>query len=193
MGTLGQVAVLNWALGNIKNICTKKAENGFECPFSRTHFNTSMVWGAIGPRRFFASGALYRSLLWFFLLGALLPVLVYVLKRRVFPRTKWLQHIHVPLFLGGLNFIPPASGVNYGSWCIMGLIFGVWIKRNKKHWWKQYNFILSSALDCSVAIAGILIFFSIFYTGAAKNFKWWGTDVYKVCSPLVHFTRAFGY
>lgn len=180
IGTLGQVAVLEWALNNIPNICTNKADNGFTCPFSRTHFNTSMVWGAIGPRRFFANGALYRGLLWFFFLGALLPPAVYMLKNYVFPKTKWLKQIHVPLFLGGLNFIPPASGTNYGSWCIVGLIFGLWIKQRKRQWWKQYNFILSSAMDCSVAIAGILIFFSIFYTGAASHFKWWGTEVHKV-------------
>ncbi|KAJ6785179.1 hypothetical protein PWT90_01590 [Aphanocladium album] len=179
MGTLGQVSVLNWALNHIPDICTNKAANGFQCPFSRTHFNTSMVWGAIGPRRFFASGALYRDLLWFFLLGALLPPAVYVLKHYVFPKTKWLKHVHIPLFLGGLNFIPPASGVNYGSWCIVGLVFGLWVKQRKRMWWKQYNFILSSAMDCSVAIAGILIFFSIFYTGAASHFKWWGTEVHQ--------------
>ncbi|KAH8710928.1 Glutathione transporter 1 [Beauveria bassiana] len=179
MGTLGQVAVLEWALNHIPDICTNKAENGFTCPFSRTHFNTSMVWGAIGPRRFFANGALYRNLLWFFLLGALLPPVVYVLKNYAFPKTKWLKQIHIPLFLGGLNFIPPASGTNYGSWAIVGLIFGLLIKQRKRLWWKQYNFILSSAMDCSVAIAGILIFFSIFYTGASSHFKWWGTEVHK--------------
>lgn len=180
MGTLGQVGVLNWALTHIPDICTNKAANGFSCPFSRTHFNTSMVWGAIGPRRFFASDALYHDLLWFFLVGAALPVVVYVLRTRVFPNTKWLKHVHMPLFLGSLNYIPPASGVNYSSWCIVGLVFGLWIKRRNKQWWKQYNFILSSAMDCSVAIAAILIFFALFYTGASKHFKWWGTDVYKV-------------
>lgn len=179
MGTLGQVSVLNWALDHIPNVCTDKAANGFNCPFSRTHFNTSMIWGAIGPRRFFAPDALFRPLLWFFLLGALLPVTVYVLKRKVFPNSKILSQVHIPLFLGGLNYIPPASGVNYGSWCLVGLIFGMLIKNRYRSWWTRYNFLLSSAMDCSVAICGILIFFALFYTGAAKNFKWWGTEVHQ--------------
>ncbi|RKL44289.1 Sexual differentiation process protein isp4 [Fusarium proliferatum] len=181
VGTLGQVSVLNWALGNIPNVCNAKlAPNGFTCPFSRTHFNTSMVWGALGPRRFFETGALYRPLLWFFLVGALLPVIVYLLRTKVFPHVNWLKKIHVPLFLGGLNYIPPASGVNYGSWALFGLLFGALIKKRKASWWHRFNFVLSSALDCSVAIAGIVIFFAIFYTGAADNFSWWGTNVYKV-------------
>lgn len=181
VGTLGQVSVLNWALGNIPNVCNAKlAPNGFTCPFSRTHFNTSMVWGALGPRRFFEPGALYRPLLWFFLVGALLPVVVYLLRTKAFPHVNWLKKIHVPLFLGGLNYIPPASGVNYGSWALFGLLFGALIKKRKASWWHRFNFVLSSALDCSVAIAGIVIFFAIFYTGAADNFSWWGTNVYKV-------------
>ncbi|KAL6922711.1 hypothetical protein FSHL1_006674 [Fusarium sambucinum] len=179
-GTLGQVSVLNWALGHIPNVCDAKlAPNGFTCPFSRTHFNTSMVWGALGPRRFFEEGALYRPLLWFFLLGALLPVAVYLLRTKVFPNINWMKKIHVPLFLGGLNYIPPASGVNYGSWAVFGLLFGILVKKRKAVWWRRFNFVLSSALDCSVAIAGVVIFFAIFYTGAADNFSWWGTKVYK--------------
>ncbi|KAM0490594.1 hypothetical protein ACHAP8_011432 [Fusarium lateritium] len=184
-GTLGQVSVLNWALGHIPNVCDAKlAPNGFTCPFSRTHFNTSMVWGALGPRRFFEEGALYRPLLWFFLLGALLPVAVYLLRTKVFPNINWMKKIHVPLFLGGLNYIPPASGVNYGSWAVFGLLFGILVKKRKAVWWRRFNFVLSSALDCSVAIAGVVIFFAIFYTGAADNFSWWGTKVHKVSPSL---------
>ncbi|RSM05365.1 hypothetical protein CDV31_009603 [Fusarium ambrosium] len=180
VGTLGQVSVLNWALDHIPNVCNPKtAPNGFTCPFSRTHFNSSMVWGALGPRRFFEQGALYRPLLWFFLVGAVLPIVVHLLRKRVFPQVKWLSKIHVPLFLGGLNYIPPASGTNYGSWALFGLLFSVLIKRRKESWWRRFNFVLSSALDCSVAIAGILIFFAIFYTGASKHLSWWGTNVYK--------------
>ncbi|KAI3559241.1 OPT family small oligopeptide transporter [Colletotrichum abscissum] len=179
IGSLGQVSVLNWALNHIPEICSTNAPNGFTCPFSRTHFNTSMVWGALGPRRFFADGAMYRSLLWFFLVGAVLPVVVYLVRKRVFPEAKWLKKVHIPLFLGGLNYIPPASGTNYGSWAIVGLVFGLLIKRRQRTWWRRYNFVLSSALDCSVAIAGIVIFFAIFYTGASKKLTWWGTEVHK--------------
>ncbi|KAI5460471.1 OPT oligopeptide transporter protein-domain-containing protein [Mariannaea sp. PMI_226] len=179
VGAVSQVSVLNWALNHIPNICTKNAPNGFTCPFSRTHFNTSIVWGAVGPRHFFMPGSLYRPLLWFFLLGALLPVVVFILKRRIFPNTKWLRKIHVPVFLGGLNYIPPASGTNYGSWAIVGLVFGLVIKRLHRHWWQRHNFVLSSALDCSVAIASVLIFFTVFFTGAADKFSWWGTTVHQ--------------
>ncbi|KAJ6447064.1 molybdenum cofactor synthesis domain-containing protein [Purpureocillium lavendulum] len=183
VGSLGQVSVLNWALTHIPRICTAEAPNGFTCPFSRTHFNTSTVWGALGPRRFFAPGAPYRALLWFFLVGFLLPVAAYAL-RRAFPRHRWLRRVHVPLILGGLNYIPPASGTNYGSWALVGLVFGLLVKRCRRTWWKKYNFVLSASLDCSTAISGIIIFFAVVYTGASKGFSWWGTEVYQVWLPL---------
>ncbi|EJT71909.1 OPT family small oligopeptide transporter [Gaeumannomyces tritici R3-111a-1] len=163
VGGVTQVGVVNWALENIPNICTNKAANGFNCPFSRTHFNTSLIWGGVG--------LLYNGLLYFFLLGALLPVAVWGLKRFALPRSRWFTKVHVPLFLGDLNFIPPATGTNHGSWAIVGLIFGLY--------WQRYNFVLDSALDCSLAIAGVFIFFTLFYTGAVDKFSWWGTEVYK--------------
>lgn len=153
-----------------------------------------MIWGAVGPRRFFASGSRYHPLLWFFLLGAVLPLAVWLLRKYAFPQSRWFSKVHVPLFLGGLNYIPPATGTNYGSWAIVGLVFGLWIRRRQHDWWKRYNFILSSALDCSVAIAGVVIFFTVFYTGAADKFSWWGTNVYQVCetSRDNHSLAVFG-
>lgn len=170
--------MLNWALTNISGVCTKDAVNGFTCPFSRTHFNTSTIWGAVGPRRFFSADSTYHTLLYFFILGLVLPIAVYALKRR-FPKSFW-KHAHVPLLLGGLNYLPPASGTNYGSWAIVGLIFGVYVKRKYALWWKRYAFVLSAALDSSIAIAAVIIFFAVFWTKAADQFTWWGTTVYKV-------------
>ncbi|KAH0303562.1 OPT superfamily oligopeptide transporter, partial [Aureobasidium melanogenum] len=184
---LTQVGVLRWALNHISNVCQTDAPDGFSCPYSRTHFNTSLIWGALGPKIFFSSDSIYRPLLWFFLLGALLPVPVYLLKRR-YPDSFW-RYCHIPLFLGGLNYLPPATGTNYGSWVIVGLIFGLLIKKRAFNWWQKYNFVLSAALDSSVAIAGAIIFFTIFYTGAAKGFSWWGTTVYQSEILLITMTE----
>lgn len=98
----------------------------------------------------------------------------------------------MPLFLGGLNYIPPASGTNYGSWAIVGLVFGVLVKRKAARWWKKYNFVLSAALDCSVAIAGVIIFFAVFYSGASKHLSWWGTQVYKASVKILIVRCLFG-
>ncbi|KAL2822901.1 OPT oligopeptide transporter protein-domain-containing protein [Aspergillus granulosus] len=179
VGTLSSLGVLNWAFSNIPHICTSKAPNGFTCPYSSTHFNTSLIWGAIGPRRYFTENN-YSALLYFFLIGAILPIPVYILSRRAKPGKKniW-RYVHIPLFIGGLNYLPPATGMNYGSWVIVALMFGWVVRRRNGAWWTKYNFVLSAALDSSVSVAGVVIFLAVYFTGAAKHLKWWGTEVYK--------------
>ncbi|KAJ5673707.1 hypothetical protein N7507_002834 [Penicillium longicatenatum] len=179
MGTLSSLGVLNWALNHIAGVCTSAASNGFSCPYSTTHFNTSLIWGAIGPRRYFSKQIGYSALLYFFIIGAILPVPVYFLSHR-YPNSLW-KKVHIPLFLGGLNYLPPATGMNYGSWAVVGLTFGWLIRKRAFSWWAKYNFVLSSALDSSVGVAGVLIFLTVFFTGASKHFNWWGTEVSKVC------------
>ncbi|KAJ5485733.1 hypothetical protein N7530_000033 [Penicillium desertorum] len=176
VGTLSSLGVLNRALDHITGICTSAAVNGFSCPYSSTHFNTSLIWGAVGPRRYFSNQIGYSALLYFFILGAILPIPVYYMTRR-YPKSLW-RRVHVPLFLRGLNYLPPATGMNYGSWAVVGLTFG-WLVRKRLHsWWSKYNFVLSSAMDSSVGIAGAMIFFAIYFTGASKHFNWWGTEVH---------------
>ncbi|CAG7985323.1 unnamed protein product [Penicillium olsonii] len=177
IGTIGQVSVMNWALGHIQGICTTDAINGFSCPFARTDFNTSIIWGAIGPRRFFSAESGYRNLFLLLILGGVLPVIVFFLRKR-YPTSVW-KFVNVPLFLGGLNYIPPATGMNYGSWAIVGIFFGFYIRTNYNSWWRSYNYVLGSALDSSVSLAGLVIFFTVYYTGASDKFSWWGTTVYK--------------
>jgi len=79
--SLTQIAVLNWMLANIPNICTPSALNGFTCPIARVHFNGSILWGVVGPSRFFGSDALYRHLIWAFPLGAIAPILIWLIAR----------------------------------------------------------------------------------------------------------------
>ncbi|KAE8421028.1 OPT oligopeptide transporter protein-domain-containing protein [Aspergillus pseudocaelatus] len=129
---------------------------------------------------FYTDDSGYRSLFYLLIVVACLPVIVYVLKRR-YP-TSFGKDVSVPLLLGGLSYIPPATGMNYGSWATVGLLFGVLIRRRHKAWWRSYNFVLSSALDSSVAFAGMIIFFTVYYTGAADRLQWWGTEVHKVSS-----------
>ncbi|KAE8381469.1 oligopeptide transporter [Aspergillus bertholletiae] len=177
IGTVGQVAVVNWALGHIHGICTTDALNGFTCPFSRTNFNTSIIWGAVGPRRFFSADSGYRNLFYLIIIGGTLPVIVHLLKRR-YPTSFW-RNASVPLLLGGLNYIPPATGMNYGSWAIVGLFFGYFVRKRHNRWWRRYNFVLDSALESSVSLAAFVIFFTIYYSGVSDRLSWWGTEVYK--------------
>ena len=106
VSSLTQVGVLNWAFVNIAGICTPEAVNGFTCPLARVHFNGSILWGVVGPQRFFGEGALYRHLIWGFAIGAVAPAIVWLLWKQ--SGVNVLRKINLPLVFGGLSWIPPA-------------------------------------------------------------------------------------
>ena len=203
---LAQTAVNIWALANVDGICTGEAEDNvreicftrfqsidikqFLCPLAQSYESSIVFWGLIGPQKLFSSGALYNSMLYFFLLGALLPVLVYVGARR-FP-SSFLRNvsnhclinalhstngpkIHVPLVMSATSAIPPATASNYFPWAIVGLTFNYYIKKQWRAWWLKYNFILAVGLDAGLAIATLLIFLCLSYPGVVLD--WWGNNI----------------
>lgn len=77
--------------------------------------------GLIGPTRQFGPGTVYHGYLWALLVGALLPVPIWWWQRR-FPNTRF-KYFSLPVFLNGPTFTPPATGINYSSWFLVGFIF----------------------------------------------------------------------
>lgn len=171
VGALAQIGVLRAMLATVRGICTMDAVNGFICPFAKVHFNGSILWGVLGPRRIFVNG-IYQPLLWCFLIGFLIPIPVYMLsKRRIF------KDVNIPVMLGGVAWIPPATGLNFLSWAAVGFIFNRVIRVQATDWWQKYAMILSAALDSSMAIGMLVVFVSVTWSGISLD--WWGTNVYK--------------
>lgn len=164
--------VQDWMIVNIDDLCTPGQKAGFICPGTNTFATSSLIWGAIGPQRMFSPGAAYDSLLYFFPIGAILPIPFYFLARR-FPLSFW-RYVNIPIFFAGLGAIPPASGINYISWTLVGLLFNYVIRKYRFRWWMRYNYILSAALDSGVAFALIMIFFTLALPKGGIQLEWWG-------------------
>ena len=177
VSSLTQIGVLNWMFTHIPNLCTPEALNGFNCPIARVHFNGSILWGVVGPQRFFGPGGLYRPLVWAFLVGALAPLGAWVLGRRS-KRNLW-RKVNFPILFGSLSWIPPATGLNFSVWALVCFVFNYVIRRRKTAWWEKYAMTLSAALDSGLAFAVVVVFFAFIYPGSVTGFKWWGTEVYK--------------
>ncbi|RDW82549.1 hypothetical protein BP6252_03661 [Coleophoma cylindrospora] len=167
---LVQSAVNIWALSNVQGICTAEATGGFQCPLASAYKTSIIFWGLIGPQKLFSSGALYTSMLSFFAVGAVAPVVVWW-AGRVWPGRLW-GNIHIPLILSSTGAIPPATAGNYIPWAIVGLLFNYYIKNRYAGWWAKYNYLLSAALDAGLAITTFFIFFCLYYPGVSLN--WWG-------------------
>ncbi|PYH92481.1 OPT oligopeptide transporter [Aspergillus ellipticus CBS 707.79] len=174
LGTLTQNGVLLWMLGNVKDVCSEDQSDDFTCPHGRVNYNSAVFWGAVGPARLYNIGKMYSGLLHFFWIGALLPIITYVLRKK-FPEARFLDAIHWPIFFAGTGNLPPATGINYSTAFVVSLIFNKLIKDRKPMWWAKYNYVLSAALDSGVAVSAIVIFFALTFPGF--TFSWWGNTV----------------
>lgn len=109
-----QLGAVEWALGHIRDICTEDAANFFTCDYIKTFYNASVIFGAIGAKHLFSSGAIYQDLQWFWLLGFFLPIIVYGLVR-VFPKNALVRKLNIPLVLNSMAYVPPYSAMNIVS------------------------------------------------------------------------------
>ncbi|KAK5113150.1 hypothetical protein LTR85_010968 [Meristemomyces frigidus] len=176
LGSLTQTGVTLWMLGHIDNVCSADQADSFTCPNGRTVFSSSVIWGLIGPKRLYSVGKIYSSLLHFFWIGALMPLVTWAAWK--YTKKDFFRKINWPLIFVGTYNVPPATGINYSSWTLVNLIFNHWIKGKFYPWWAKYNYILAAGLDTGTALSGIIIFFAVSYNGYTFP-DWWGNTVFE--------------
>ncbi|KAH8434393.1 uncharacterized protein LDX57_012041 [Aspergillus melleus] len=173
LSTMTQTGVLRWMFGHITDLCQSTNTQRFTCNGAKVMYNASLIWGTIGPQRLFQAGQTYNGLMYFFLIGPVVTVLVYLVYRR-FPNS-WLRYVNIPVFFNGAGNIPPATTTQYSLWFIFGFIFNYLIRKRAFSWWKRYNYLLQASMDTGTALATIIIFFALGYHGVKLN--WWGNTV----------------
>ncbi|CAN6859718.1 unnamed protein product [Brassica oleracea] len=173
-GTIN-ITVAWWQLNTITNICQEELlppNSPWTCPGDRVFFDASVIWGLVGPKRIFGSQGNYAAMNWFFLGGAIGPVIVW-LCHKAFPKHSWIPLVNLPVLLGATAMMPPATAVNYNSWILVGTVFNLFVFRYRKSWWQRYNYVLSAAMDAGVAFMAVLLYFSVGMED--KSLDWWGT------------------
>lgn len=108
----------------------------------------------------FGTNGQYTMTLIGFPIGLLLPVALWYLRRKL-PKNTFIRGIHpIPLLVGGLYYAPynltylwPAVPVGYASM--------VYLKTRFLGFWSRYNYTLSAAFSCGVAISAVIQFFGI--------------------------------
>jgi len=159
------IAILNFQMTKIAGVCTPDQVDHFTCPGINTFFTASVLWGTLGPKRMFGAGGIYNSLLYCFLIGAVIPIPFYFMRKRF----KVIEYLHLPVLLaGGLNWAPynlaniwPAVPVAY--------VFNVWIKKRYVAWWSKYNYITTTAFSSAIAISAVVIFFAVEWPNVELN------------------------
>jgi OPT oligopeptide transporter protein len=151
-----QLGVQAWMFTNIEDLCSADQPNGFTCP-STTVFGTASIivsycrlfvvvsfaqgclsqWGVIGPKRLFSHGQLYYGLVFFFLAGAIAPIIQWTLHKKF--RLNFLKYVNFPLIFTGTGNLPPATPLNYVPWVLVCYFFNNFIRRRHFNWWTKYN------------------------------------------------------
>lgn len=175
-GALVSSAVTGFIVNHVQDVCSEHAKNGMTCRRVRTTFNTHLIWGLFGDR-IFSAGGRYSFVNWFFLAGGLLSLVVIALQFWK-PKNPILLKFNPTLFFAGAENIPSVTGFNYSTYWIVALVFNFIIHRKYTAWWRKYNLALGIGLDCGTAIAALLIFFAVVYTGGSSHYNWWGTKGY---------------
>ncbi|XP_030951785.1 oligopeptide transporter 7 [Quercus lobata] len=162
-----------WLMETIPDIC-EDTSSVWTCPSDTVFYDASVIWGLIGPRRIFGDLGTYEAVNWFFLGGAIAPILVW-LAAKAFPQQEWIRLINMPVLIGATGYMPPATAVNYTTWIIVGFLSGFVAYRYMPNWWQRNNYVLSGALDAGLAFMGVLLYFCLGLEDVSLS--WWGNDL----------------
>ena len=171
-----QVGVKEWMFVNIPDICQPNQKDALTCPHNQVLYTTSAIWGLIGPARQFGTDSIYHPQLYAIAIGAVLP-LPFWLWQRKWPN-KWNRFVNLPIVLNGIGLIPPATGINYSSWFLVGFIFQFLVRRRNFVWWSKFNYVLTAAFDCGTVLSVLFIFFTLQFPKGGFFVNWWGNTVY---------------
>lgn len=165
-----------WLMSTIPDICDRAllpADSPWTCPGDHVFYDASVIWGLVGPRRIFGDLGYYSAINWFFLAGAIAPVLVW-LAHKAFPTKQWIRLITMPVLLGAIVNMPPATAVNFTSWILIGFASGFVAYRYYRGWWSRHNYVLSGALDAGLAFMAVILYMCLGMQHV--HLKWWGSS-----------------
>ncbi|KAK9284619.1 hypothetical protein L1049_023795 [Liquidambar formosana] len=165
-----------WLMDTIPDICDRAmlpAGSPWTCPSDHVFYDASVIWGLIGPRRIFGDLGYYSAINWFFLAGAIAPLIVW-LAHKAFPSKQWIRLIIMPVLLGATINMPPATAVNYTTWIMIGFLSGFVAYRYYRAWWSRHNYVLSAALDAGLAFMAVALYLCLGMQHVSLT--WWGSD-----------------
>ncbi|KAJ6549825.1 OPT-domain-containing protein [Mycena capillaripes] len=161
------IAILNFQMTKIPEVCTPHQINHFICPGINTFFTASVLWGTLGPKRMFGAGGIYSSLLYCFLIGAVIPIPVYLLRKRV----KAFEYLHLPVLITGGLIWAPGNMANVWPAVPVAYFFNVFVKKRYLAWWSKYNYITTTAFSSAIAISAVVIFFALQWPAVEINWS----------------------
>ncbi|KAJ3224008.1 hypothetical protein HK099_000385 [Clydaea vesicula] len=107
-----------------------------------TFYQASLIWGAVGPAKLF--GGYYKNRLLFFLIGLVLPVIIYLLHRK-YPKSYW-KYVNIPLILHATTLNISGAHMMLSS-ILIAISAHLYVKRNFNELYSKYIYVLGAGLD----------------------------------------------
>ncbi|CAG7921931.1 unnamed protein product [Penicillium olsonii] len=170
--------VMNFQITKIPDMCQPDQKDRFTCRGVNTYFTAAVLFGSLGARKMFGAKGTYATLLSAFPIGLALPFVFYFIQKRL-PRNHWFGKIHPVMFLsGGIHW--SAYNIAYMWPAVLPAYISMkYVRTRYLAFWGKYNYVLSAALSTAIAIAGIIIFFTLNYNSVSLS--WWGNDPESGC------------
>ena len=176
MGVPINYLVIRWIMDTKGDYLTgKKADplNQWTGQSLRSSNTMGVQYAVLGPKRLFSESEM-AALPWSFLVGAVIPPILYCF-HRFFPRLR-IDLWNVSIFFGGLAMFYGNISTGYTSAIIGGYIVMYRAYRHHFEVWKRYNYLVAAAFDAGFNLNMLLIFF---FFGAGKQISmpnWWGNN-----------------
>jgi hypothetical protein len=135
---------------------------------TRTYYSLSVLWGVIGPQKFFGQGSEYHFLYYGFLVGPAAVLLMYGVH-------KWKPHWDVEhyanptLFFYGMTLFPRYPSTNFFTGMLVSAFFMGYMYRYHPVWWRKYHYLLGVGLDCGTQIMQTVVVFCFNLTGLSTH------------------------
>ncbi|KAG0214959.1 hypothetical protein BGX33_001638 [Mortierella sp. NVP41] len=142
-------------------------------------WGSGQIYGALGPARMFSQDGPYGFVFWGFLIGAIIPVILWALSKK-WPRVKW-DKFNIAIIAGGMGNYPNGYITGITGSLIVAFIWQFWLYQYHKNWWSKYTFILSAVLDTGAAFTDLFLF--IFFSGGVSEKlivnapSWWANHL----------------
>jgi len=166
-----QLGIINYQITGIKDYCDLNNKQKFYCYGTRDFYNSSILWGVIGPRKVFSG--LYPVLPYCFLIGLGAGLLCVAYKKLV--PIRYSLYFEPTIFLGAFQNWAPSNLSYYTGGLYLGYAMMHYVRRKYEAWWQKYNYLLGSGIDAGIAFSSIIIYFAVQYH--EKNIDWWGNTV----------------
>ncbi|KAI9220321.1 OPT oligopeptide transporter protein-domain-containing protein [Blastocladiella britannica] len=120
----------------------------------RTFFSAAVIYGEIGPAKFFGPSSPYGSLLWLgVLIGITTPIVFKLGDMFIGGPVPW-KFVQAPVLF---SVASPGMVQTYLTPLAIAFFSQVWLFRRRLPTWKRYNYIVAAALDAGTGLTGALI------------------------------------